>query len=357
VFLEGPDVAESKWKDSAGRATRTLGGYGFEEACRTDSGGQFWFRDLSPGSYQLSLDAPAYLATRKVVEIPRGATAATAAFRLPRGRDLLVRLQSASGTPIRGRVSAYPGRKQRSVPTGCEGEALLRGLPLTNLWLKVQPAHGYLEPEPIEVEAEVEEIVVVLERGSSIEGHVLSMAGEPLADMEIHAIDWTSGGTLAKGFTGEGGEFALGVPEGAVADILVPGAKRKCPLCIGPLEWTPYRGERRAVSAPSSGLEIRSRQATDPSLTVTVLDDAGLPVPSARVVVRCRSGTVAEAPPPDPYGRRVFLGLPEEEIEVRILRGSPFSPRPARAPATTTSPPESLRLVPRGQEILLRCER
>jgi len=319
--------------------------YGEHEERVTDDLGRFRFRDLASGTYTVKATREGGVEVKREVHLGDvDARGVVLAFEVIRG--VVVRVVGPDGEPVRGAyVAARSGEEPLQGETDERGEAVLRAVgALTDLHVPFvhQPDADVPHLFPSEREdAGVgrHEVEIVLERGAWISGVVRTPDGKPLPRGYVNAE--VGGEKVASGKTNDEGEFRFAVARDARVDLVFAGAVQEGGVIAH--EW---KGVLRGVSAGARDQVLRLRELEKRPLIVRVVDPDGNPV--AGLSVHCMPPA-----PRQPYaatggdGRAVFEALPRRKCTIRVLGSS--------RPAGEFVPPESVEVVPDGQEITLKC--
>lgn len=183
---------------------------GDEFESTTIDGAESFAIQLPAGPVELEVKAEGYVsATQKTTVAKEKPTEVTVA--LTRGRAVSGRITNESGTPI---VEAWVSIEEPSseisstdamTQTSAEGEYYLGGLPREALALEVK-AKGY-RPTKTEVAAGPADtrVDLVLTRGRSVSGHVVTSAGAPVEGANVNA----SGEPMQQAKTDASGSFTI----------------------------------------------------------------------------------------------------------------------------------------------------
>ncbi|MFO0984704.1 MAG: carboxypeptidase regulatory-like domain-containing protein [Planctomycetota bacterium] len=236
------------------------------------------------------------------------------------------------------------------VHTAADGRALVRGLAAGEARVSCNDVTNYEAPEPVTVQANGQEIVLVMRPTGPIQGVVLDQGGDPLIGVGVGRD--TRSGLCRMVLSDAQGRFSIDAPLGEPVDVRLTGDREDSH--DGSSFWLEfgtahphYRGELKGVVAPVTDLVLRAqRVAHDRTLQVIVHDGDG-PVAGADVLIWVRLEPVLLKT--DGSGRATFTGLPDEEVQVNAY------PRSTGAPVFVAA--ESVRVVPAGQSIELRLRR
>ncbi len=334
-----------------GRGGKAAGSSRDRISCVTDDIGRFSASHVPPGSY-------AAIVTRDRAEL------ATASLDVPGDRDpppleirprtgdlFVVRTLEDSGAPVTGvlvGVTTESGTRL-SGRTDLRGEATfdLTGdvQRVTALIIEEDRRRLYVVPIGGAVAKGARDHRVVFVRGAEVSGVVVDANGDPIANGEFIEYD-LPGSTGRLGTITDGGRFRITVPERTPVDLIFhPSASRG--------QKREFRtGLIRDVTAPATGLRMTvAAPALDRSVRVRVLDGAGRPVAGMRVFAPHRGAPRRAAILTGDDGRATIDRLPEMPLFV----STPFSEgHPA---ASSWAAPESVKVIPDGQEIVLRLRR
>lgn len=162
----------------------------------TDSRGRCRFENLAPGSYRIEVSKPDYVPAKETVSLEEADPDGSLDLVLEPGRTLLVRVEDERGEAVEGaavnageRSSGFhfsfgPGQKENL--TDSSGICLLRELPAAPLSLSVI-ADGYVRINHHRVDADQDQVRVVMKDAGSIRGRFLGDRGRPMADLNIIA--------------------------------------------------------------------------------------------------------------------------------------------------------------------------
>lgn len=258
---------------------------------------------------------------------------------------LTVRVLEHDGDPVVGAWVTVPGKARAF--TGPSGRARLTDLPAKDVEVRVD--REMLPGEPFErvwagpFPADGRIVEVRFPRRPSIRGRVVGPDGEPVAFLEVLAVDATGQG-VATGTTDREGRFRLRVPGDGPFDLHVSGIRYASAPGEAPgvLPLAGHADGVRPGDAPVIGTE---KVARDRTLTVRVLSPDGEPIPDASVGAIGWAGRVYGVTGED--GRCVLDGLPDREVTLRVAA----FPRDAEAPWVA---PAAKDVVPEGQEVELR---
>jgi hypothetical protein len=104
-----------------------------------------------------------------------------------------------------------------------------------------------------------QEIVYVLEKGAFLDGTVLSPEGDPLPWLQVIAKSPSGGEEITATYSGPDGAFRIKLRGGIPADLSVTGLRSNPGMPDGE-RTSPFRGELRGVTAPASGITIRTHR-------------------------------------------------------------------------------------------------
>ncbi len=258
--------------------------YGAEESRRTDDLGRFRFSDVSPGSYKLTLNAPALPRVSKDVDVEEDEDALGVVLRVVTGRSLVFVLRDEEGNRV-PEITCSVGfdGKSASAATGEDGRAEVMGLPAKEVLIHFGITREWLSPQgPRRVIPDGQEVIYTVERAALIEGIVLSPEGKPLPGLGIWAESSGTDGHADMAWCDETGRFFFSLRRGSEVDLFVKGPHGMPAFHAD--EVTEFRATVRNVPAPSQGVIVRTnRVPRDRSVTVVVVDPEGRPVAEAAV--------------------------------------------------------------------------
>lgn len=160
----------------------------------TDARGRCRFDNLSPGSYLVEVAKSGYVPAKEKVRLDETETAKTINLLLERGRTIQIRVENERGEAVEGaklsareRTRAYElfmdGSSEKD-QTDSSGVCLIRDLSSGPLSLQVW-ADGYVTVNRQRIEADQDEVTVVMEFAGSIRGRFLGPNGRPVSDLRI----------------------------------------------------------------------------------------------------------------------------------------------------------------------------
>ena len=339
--------------------------YSGSESRPTDDIGRFRFLDLPPGRYSLSLSPGNAPRVHQRIDLVSGQHIRDVTLRLEPGRSLTVRIESGSGEPIERLpvVATYREGGVLRATTDASGRIVFRGLPEVSVSIAPMGGERYMGARPKTAMPADQEVLFVLQERVRIEGIILAPDGTPLRGMQIRSSCPGQNPRYGIQYSGPEGRFAFSVLAGAVVDIVVPGRRDEDPsYAVGSSRASPYRGEALGIVAPAKDVRIVARIVDyDRTLSVTLLDWDGKPMPDMRIGASNTSGPAGSADT-GPDGKASFEGLPAEEVTVSVenrwrnhLPPEVLKHLPPKPPEDVIFP--STRLVPAGQEVTLRFER
>jgi RNA polymerase sigma-70 factor (ECF subfamily) len=354
-------------------APATAESYGREETRRTDDLGRFRFPELAAGEYRLTLEMNGCPPAHADITLPPDHDVLDAILRIASGARLTVLVTNEEAQPLAGvRVLArWAPQGQVSMATDEHGRATFAGLPQSAVRIAVMSPGPLLAPAPVSAVPEGQEIALVLVEPGHIAGVLLGPDGNPLANMEVLAVDPAHTGSTGQtnllmaaegaardaaraAYTDGTGAFDLQVPRETLVDLEVRGRQR---VEIGEAQssyslsrMTPYRAEQRGVVAPASGIMLRAREISrDRTLEVTVVDPDGNPVALAEVVAN--GGGVLVRGETDAQGHATLTGLSADQVAVSAHSSQLYNaPEPVIEAARIS-------LLPDGQRITLALRR
>jgi protocatechuate 3,4-dioxygenase beta subunit len=227
---------------------------GPQSPAQTDANGEYTLDNLEPGEQTLEFRHRDYLPKRKDVAVEAGKDARVD-MELDRGRELQGRVLDKSGQPVSGaNVSPDSGPGAMS---GADGTFTLKALRDGRVTITARKS-GYLPAnEQVDVPASTS-VVLTLERGGSIVGHVTGVDSSEIANVMVSAF---GGGVSVNTRADAGGNFTLsGVPDGRVTvnAMLMTGGRRRSAQKIIDVD----NGSGNVEIELSEGFTVRGRVTT-----------------------------------------------------------------------------------------------
>jgi len=313
--------------------------YGTRERCVTDDLGRFRFRDLAPGSYELTVRSSRGMTLNRAVCLAADADIFDADLRPQVTGDFSIRVVDESGDPVPGAIVtlfSLPGGR----PTGSTNQDGWACLDVPDgareAYMSVKPPEGrsmLAVSRPLRLDED--KTTVVLEAADTVAGTVLDPKGEPLPYAVIVATWEGRGGQSVP--ADATGRFQVQVPARGRIELTLSGQ-------VGNGR-RPITGRLSGVAPGTRDVVLRAKMIdTDRTLRVRVLTPSGeslagigLAVPGPGVFPVTNEQGVAE-----------ISNLPGKEIEVMVYDCSHHEA------FRKWAPPERIRVVPAGQEVLLR---
>jgi hypothetical protein len=184
----------------------------------TDANGDYTLDGIAAGEREVDVRKQGYVPKRKSVTAAAGSDA-RADVELERGADLRGRVVDAGGRPVEGaRLQVRAGAGMTS-PTSTNGRAVsdsegnfkVEGL-AEGRYNVMAEREGYVSGMSNDVEPSTPNLIITLERGGTITGHVTGLAPGELAGMTVTA---SSGRSSARANVDSDGSFTVnGVPDG-----------------------------------------------------------------------------------------------------------------------------------------------
>ncbi len=273
---------------------RNDGGNGKVETA-TDDEGTYRLEGLAPGHYTIGAQAPGYRRRGFNVQLPHDRDVS---LRLPKNGSLQGFVLNADGKPATSfDIQAYrhfrahfdgvkegPFQRIRSSNGAFKIDDLREGIYSVEVWSR---NHAVTQTEPIWVDQgeEKTELIVRLDRGSSLAGQVLDIAGNAVPDAVISmnfnaALDvdiiTASAPKQTRMLTTQTGELGKFLLEGLVPDTYK--------ISVDHPEYAMF-SRRDVIVAAGQENDMPETVVLEPagSISGTVIDDGGLPQADARV--------------------------------------------------------------------------
>lgn len=318
---------------------------GLGETRRTDDLGRFRYPDLEPGWYSIFVQASGLPPLNSNVELPSGGARAVVELTFQGTRPLSVFVRAEDGGTVAGAtVYVSAGYRMSKGVTGENGRV--------DLDLAAAPRTVIVEPpvlagelryrhDPVfTLRGDEREFTVVLTMEALARGVVRAPDGKPLARAEVKARH--NGLWIASTATNDDGTFVIQVPRDSVFDLVLTGHSFESNPAVLRERHTLFRGELPRVRAGASGLEIRATGVeAKRSLRVRVLSPDGSPVEAATVSALPSAYPLCVQT--DAHGYAEFTALAAEDVSIRVA-----------ATDQPWLPPETVAVVPEGQDLSLR---
>ncbi len=356
----GAPVPRIAVKLVAETATVLDGWYGDEETRTTDDLGRFAFRDIAPGSYELATAAHGGVSAQATVEVGQDADPEPTRLRIEGSGRLQFLIVDNSGRPLSGVWVWAPHGDAESARTDESGRAVLSGLSVETLTVRVKPpwrmpdGRHFLDQFAEDLRVDGAELRLTLAEAVRINGRVEGPDGEPLPRVLVRAYETGVDDEAASTATDESGRFTLFGLAPHTHQVVVDGARAEGLGTVG--GRLPITGSAQ-VDAPAADVVIRTEYvAADRTLAVRVLSSDGDPVRGASVHL-LQIGEAGTATEPlkavsGPEGAAQFTGLSDRALRVSIDR-----PGTSSGSIANSARPLPVRVVPSGQTITVSFRR
>jgi len=297
----------------------------------TDADGAARFASLAPGTYEVAARAPGHR-TLSMPMSPRAGLAWEMELTLVPGVEVRGRVVDRAGAPLAGAlVEARPAElelafqpRRRPSPLSsvadADGRFAIVVEPGSHRLVGHHPACLPGESRAVDVDASPPpEVMIVLDRGATIEGTVTRAGGGAAADavVRVAAVDLAVPGAAVHATRADaGGRFSLsGLPRAEVVAVA---------------EHPDGTSEdiRVDLSTTDAARDVRLELTVDGRIEGTVVDADGAPIAGAHVVCVGNPGAAIGVRPITPVtatddGRFACTGLPDDNFELTAMRPVP----------------------------------
>jgi uncharacterized GH25 family protein len=298
IELSGGGSIAGRVVDGAGepmpniKVSNTTDYYRDSAVATTDSGGAFTFESLRATHYTLDVDSETLIAhyPRPEYDLSEGATITDAVLQVMTGGSVGGRVYDATTqqgiAKANVRVSSESlgsdgsdRQTYKSPVTDGDGNYTATGLPAGQYMVMVEKAEGYPSDDwekrklvAVSIAQRVANIDFPINKGISASGVVVDESGAPVGDATIQAVTGR-GGRGAQATSDKDGRFTVvGLEMSADSYFKAQKSGLACPT-FGPID------------IPAEGRDdLRIVMTKAASVSGTVVDKSGAPVPKARVV-------------------------------------------------------------------------
>jgi protocatechuate 3,4-dioxygenase beta subunit len=189
VFSATGRVIDRASGDPIARAQVTaeaVGRAGIHEVARTDSDGRFTIKGLAGGRYEIDVSAAGFLNNDDRLEIVLGGETPESEITIALDEGLKVSgtIRDIQGEPIAG---AEVVARRRSASSDELGAFMLAGLRPGEITLRISRKGFVPASRDLELEQDVSNLEIELERGYQLQGRVEDLMGEPIAEVGVVA--------------------------------------------------------------------------------------------------------------------------------------------------------------------------